>query len=480
MLLTITTTHRPARDLGFLLHKNPTRVHGFDLTFGRAHVFYPEATDERCTVALLLEIDPIRLSRGPSGGRPAAESALEPYVNDRPYAASSFLSVAIAETLGSALNGTSRERPELVDTPMALEARVPALVCRGGDGLLRRLFEPLGYSVAARRLPLDEAFPEWADSAYHDVTLRATTRLKDLLSHLYVLVPVLDDHKHYWVGEDEVAKLLRRGEGWLPTHPEREEIVKRYLKHRRSLARLALARLLEVDEEAPEAEVRSAARDEEEAALEERISLAQQRMGTVVAVLKAAGARRVADLGCGEGKLLRALLEDRDFDRVVGLDASIRSLEIAKERLGLDRLPARQVERIELWHGALTYRDARLKGFDAATLVEVIEHLDLPRLSALERTVFEFARPTHVVVTTPNVEHNVHFEGLPAGKLRHRDHRFEWTRAEFAGWAERVASAHGYDVRFLSVGRDDAKTGAPTQLAAFTLRGAEPAAGRGR
>jgi 3' terminal RNA ribose 2'-O-methyltransferase Hen1 len=330
MLLTITTTHRPARDLGYLLHKNPARLQTFDLTFGRAQVFYPEATDERCTVALLLEVDPIRLSRGPDGGRRKSESELEPYVNDRPYAASSFLSVGIAETFGSALNGASRERPELAETPIPLEARVAALACRGGDEILRRLFEPLGYSIDARRLPLDPAFPEWGYSAYYDVILRGTTRLKDLLSHLYVLIPVLDDEKHYWVGEDEVEKLLRRGEGWLPGHPERDEIVKRYLKHRRSLARVALARLLEVDEEAPETEVRSAVRSDEEAALEGRISLNEQRMGTVVSVLKAAGARRVVDLGCGEGKLLRVLLGDHDFDRIVGLDAALRSLEIAE------------------------------------------------------------------------------------------------------------------------------------------------------
>jgi 3' terminal RNA ribose 2'-O-methyltransferase Hen1 len=304
-------------------------------------------------------------------------------------------------------------------------------------------------------------------------------RLKELLSHLYVLVPVLDDEKHYWVGEDEVEKLLRRGEGWLGNHPEREEIVKRYLKHRRSLARIALSRLLEVEEEAPEAEILPTVRAEEEVALETKISLNEQRMGAVMAVLRAARARRVLDLGCGEGKLLRVMLADHDLERIVGLDASLRALEIAEERLALDRMPPRQKQRIELLHGALTYRDRRLEGFDAATLVEVIEHLDLPRLAALERVVFEFARPTTVVVTTPNVEYNVHFEGLPAGRFRHRDHRFEWTRAEFSRWAERVASAHRYDVRYLPVGREDPRTGAPTQMAVFSLRGQDVAPATG-
>jgi 3' terminal RNA ribose 2'-O-methyltransferase Hen1 len=468
MLLEITTTHRPATDLGYLLHKNPARPQSFTLTFGTAHVVYPEASEDRCTAALLIEVDPVRLTRG-SGARGATpESLLEPYVNDRPYAASSFLSVAIAEVLGSALNGTSRDRPALADTPIPLEARVASLPCRGGEAFLRRLFEPLGYDVDATRSLLDDRFPTWGESPYRSVTLRATTRLKDLLSHLYVLVPVLDDHKHYFVGDDEVEKLLRRGEGWLSAHPDRDAIVGRYLRHRRSLTRAALARLLE--DEGEESEERSVAHADEEAAVESTIGLASQRIGSVLSVLKAAGARRVADLGCGEGKLLRALLAEREFERIVGVDASHRALEIAEDRLGLARLPERQRSRIDLLHGALTYRDERLAGFDAATLVEVVEHLDPPRLRAFERVVFEFAKPPTVVVTTPNVEFNVHFPNLPAGRLRHRDHRFEWTRAEFRAWTDGVSERNGYDVRHLPVGTEDPRTGPPTQMAVFTRR----------
>jgi len=466
MLLQITTTHRPATDLGYLLHKNPARVHTFPQTFGDAHVFFPETTPERCTAALLLEVDPIRLARGSGARHPA--SVLEPYVNDRPYAASSFLSVAIAEVLGSALHGTSRERPELAETAIPLEARIPALPCRGGEAFLRRLFEPLGYAVEASRLPLDAAFPAWGDSRYYDVVLRATIRLRDLLTHLYVLVPVLDDEKHYWVGDDEVDKLLRRGEGWLAAHPERDEIVRRYVRHRGSLARLALAQLAADEEEPNDVDERVARRADQEASLERTIRLADQRVGTVLAVLRAAGARRVVDLGCGEGRLLRALLDEPAFDKVVGLDASHRALEIAAQRLGVESMPERVRARLDLLHGALTYRDRRLEGYDAATLVEVVEHLDAPRLGALERVVFEFARPSLVVVTTPNVEFNVHFENLAAGAMRHPDHRFEWDRAEFRAWAERVARTHGYAVRFLPVGTEDPRTGAPTQLGAFT------------
>lgn len=164
MLLTLTTTHQPATDLGYLLRKNPARLQSFNLTFGKAHVFYPEATTERCTVALLVEVDPVGLVRNRRG--PAGEGgALEQYVNDRPYAASSFLSVALAEVFGGALSGKCKERPELAEMPLPTCVTFSALPCRGGEEFLRSLFEPLGYTVAARRLPLDPTFPDWGEGS---------------------------------------------------------------------------------------------------------------------------------------------------------------------------------------------------------------------------------------------------------------------------------------------------------------------------
>jgi 3' terminal RNA ribose 2'-O-methyltransferase Hen1 len=440
MLLALSTTHTPATDLGFLLHKNPDRVQTFDLSFGQAHVFYPDASADRCTAVLLLDVDPVRLVRG---------SDLDiQYVNDRPYVASSFLSVAIAEVFSSALAGRSKERPELAAAPLPLTATLTALPCLGGEALLRRLFEPLGYEVTA------ETFDR-----YVTVTLRGTLRLADLLKHLYVLIPVLDDEKHYFVGDEEVDKLIRRGEGWLSAHPDRDLIAQRYLKHRRSLVRAAIARL--VVDEAPEA-------DEPEPRGEESLNLNSQRLATVLATVRASGAQSVVDLGCGEGKLLDLLLDDRAFDRLVGMDVSHRALEIAKDRLRLERLPPKQRERIELLQGSLLYRDARIAGFDAATVVEVIEHLDPPRLAAFERVAFEFARPRTIVVTTPNADYNVRWPSLPAGRFRHKDHRFEWTREQFRAWATGVAERFGYAVRFTPVGPEDAEVGSPTQMGIFT------------
>ena len=201
---------------------------------------------------------------------------------------------------------------------------------------------------------------------------------------------------------------------------------------------------------------------------ERQVALVEQRKGAVLAALRVAGAARVVDLGCGEGALMRLLLADRSFTEVLGVDVSARALQIAARRLRLDQLSERQRERVRLVQSSLTYRDARIAGFDAVVLMEVIEHVDLPRLGALERTVFAHARPGTVVVTTPNVEHNVRYPDLPAGTMRHRDHRFEWTRAQFRAWADAAASEHGYRVRYLPVGADDPEVGPPTQMAVFT------------
>ncbi|HEY0386697.1 MAG TPA: 3' terminal RNA ribose 2'-O-methyltransferase Hen1, partial [Pyrinomonadaceae bacterium] len=244
MLLTITNTLAPATDLGYLLHKSPYRAQTFPLSFGQAHVFYPEAQRERCTAALLLDVDPVGLVRN-RRGQAGAGRTLEQYVNDRPFVASSFLSVAIARVFSSALSGKSKEHEALAETRLPLRAKIAVLPCRGGEGFLRRLFEPLGYEVKATQHVLDEKFPEWGESNYFTVELDGRVRLRELLTHLYVLVPVLDNEKHYWVGDEEVEKLLRHGEGWLASHPEREAIAHRYLKFRHSLAREALARLIE-------------------------------------------------------------------------------------------------------------------------------------------------------------------------------------------------------------------------------------------
>ncbi|NEA46554.1 3' terminal RNA ribose 2'-O-methyltransferase Hen1 [Streptomyces sp. SID10815] len=479
MFLTITTTgtpERPATDLGHLLHKHPDKAQAFSTSYGTAHVLYPEADETRCTAALLLEVDAVALvRRGKGRGRGGApDAALAQYVNDRPYAASSLLAVALSGVFSSAMRGVCRAKPELPAQPRPLHIEIPALPARGGTALVRRLFEPLGWTVAAEPVPLDARFPEWGDSRYVRLTLDCEAlTLAEALRHLYVLLPVLDDAKHYWVASDEVDKLLRAGEGWLPGHPEQQLITSRYLTRRWSLTRQALERLelvrLAETDDSDVAELDNAVADETE--IEERPApLAVRRREAITAALAAAGAARVLDLGCGQGQLVQALLKDPRYTEIVGVDVSVRALAIAGRRLKLDRMGERQAARVTLVQGSLVYTDKRLKGYDAAVLSEVIEHLDLPRLPALEYAVFGAARPRTVVVTTPNVEYNVRWEALPAGHVRHGDHRFEWTRAEFRAWADAVAERHGYTVEFTPVGPDDPEVGPPTQMAVFTLK----------
>ncbi len=434
----------------------------FSVGFGQAHVFYPEAREERCTAALLLTIDPVALVRH---GRGASSFAPAEYVNDRPYVASSFLSVALVTVFKSAMAGVCKGHEELVASELPLEAALPVVPARGGESVVRRLFEPLGYDIATTAIALDETFPDWGDSRYVGLTLRGRCRLADLLNHLYVLLPVLDDEKHYWVDDTEIEKLMRRGDGWLGAHPERDLIVRRYLKQQ---ARLYLPALAALDEGAPAAE-QDAESDEpgREERLEEKVSLRDRRLGAVQSVLRASGARRVLDLGCGPGALLALLIRD-GYEQVVGVDVSVRALETAARRLRLDEMHDAERQRITLLHSPLTYRDRRLAGFDAAALVEVIEHFDPARLAAAEQNVFGSARPGTVVVTTPNAEYNVLWASLPAGELRHPDHRFEWTRAEFAAWAQSVAGRYGYAVRVLPVGAEDPVVGPPTQMAVFS------------
>jgi 3' terminal RNA ribose 2'-O-methyltransferase Hen1 len=458
VLLTITTTCKPATDLGYLLHKHPDRLQSFAVSAGEAHVFDPEATASSCTAALLLETDPVALVRASHAKH--TDVALGQYVNDRPYAAGSMLAVALKEAFRTALTGRCDSRPELAAAAIPLAIRVPALRCRGRAALASQVFAPLGWHVEARSEPLQPA--DWGESNYLDLRLTGELRLADALNHLYVLLPVLDDAKHYWVSTDEVDKLIRAGGGWLAGHPAKELITRRYLSHQRKLTASALTRLAEADDTDPDELDNAVTEDEKPRPLN------VQRREAILALLKETGARRVGDFGCGSGVLTRELLAEKTIERVVAVDVSARALQLAARYLHLDRMPETERERLKIFQSSLIYRDDRLAGLDAAVLMEVIEHVDPSRLAALERAVFGFAAPGTVLVSTPNAEYNVHYDNLEPGAVRHRDHRFEWTRAEFGAWASQAASGYGYQVRFLPVGPEHPDSGPPTQLAVFT------------
>ena len=418
----------------------------------------------RTTAVLAVDVDPVGLVR-----RENDAFALSQYVNDRPYAASSFLSVAISGSLASALAGRCRDRPELAAQIWPWEAKVFALPA--GRELLERLFLPLGYALEITEHALDERFlSSWGMSRYVDLTLRGSSTLQTLLQHLYVLIPVLDNDKHYWIGSAEVDKLIDKSSDWLIKHPARDLILRRYLKNRRPLMEEALARL---NTELPEAQLAltadetNAPKESREERVEKPLGLNAQRMNAIDTLVRELGVRSALDLGCGEGKLLRKFLLNRSLERIVGVDVSMRVLQNAAENLKLERMNERQLARLALLHSSLIYRDSRLAGFELATVIEVIEHLDPHRLQAFARVLFVHIAAQHILMSTPNVEYNAKFENLPAGQMRHTDHRFEWTRAEFEAWSRAQAHAHGYSVYFSGIGDVDPALGAPTQLAHF-------------
>lgn len=478
MLFTITYEGSNTQDLGYLLHKNPERAQQFELSYGKAYVFYPEVSDERTTAALLLDIDPLDLARGKVGSR---DGGLFDYVNDRPYASTSFLSTAIARVFGTAMNGRCDKRQELADTPLQLTACLFALKDNGDAELAKELFGPLGYTVSTRRTRLDDRFPEWGESPYVDLTVSGRVKLSELLNHVYVLIPVFDRQKHYYISEDEIQKLLDHGKGWLASHPYKEKITRRYLNAKKSYARRALDVLLAdeaIDEERAEdagnAEGKGTEGTEDAGSAAERgahLSLNARRMEAVKNAVLASGAASVIDLGCGECRLTSLLLGEPQIKKVTACDVSVSVLEKAAQRLRLERMQPYRKNKLTLMQASLTYRDQRFEGYDCACVIEVIEHVEPMRLPALERSVFEFAAPRTVILTTPNREYNANYEHMQENSLRHGDHRFEWTRAEFAEWTEHVCEKFGYACEISGIGDADEALGTPTQMGVFTKNG---------
>jgi 3' terminal RNA ribose 2'-O-methyltransferase Hen1 len=464
MILNISTTHFPATDLGYLLHKHPDKFQTLELSVGKAHIFYPEKSNERTSISLLLDIDSIDMVRSARNIKNDG-FAFGHYLNDRPYVASSFMSVAIVKAFSSAINGKCKDKPELVDVKLPFEVTIAVIPApKGGEFLIRKFFEPLGYNVELTRHKLDEKFPEWGESKYYTLKLTNTITTKELLSHLYVLIPSLDNDKHYFVTENEIEKLMQKGEGWLKEHPEKEQIIKRYLVNLSSFSRIAFERLSDIEESV---EVSSDLIEKTEIQ-KRKETLHEKRIKIVADKITQSGAVNVLDLGCGEGKLIRQLIKQKQFTQIVGMDVSYNQLIKAKERLHFDEMSPKQKERINFFQGSLTYKDKRLEGFDAAAVVEVIEHLDLNRLKAFERVLFEFAKPKTIVLTTPNKEFNIMWEKLDVDEMRHDDHRFEWTRKEFAEWANKIGQMYHYQVELLPIGEEIENAGTPSQMAIFT------------
>lgn len=480
MFISIEAAGERANELSYLLHKHPDKLQSFVLSTGTAHVFYPRYEEQVCKVVLVQELDTEALAKGAKKRR--ASSAVEDirnYVNDRPYAANSITAQALTRVFSSAVNANATTRPELQEREWQLTIEIAALSPTTGPEVIHKLFAPLGWRIELDNIALNDANPQWGGSEYYNVTLKGSATLSQALRQVAALIPVIDDSKHYWVGEDEPAKLLRLGAGWLEEHPERKLVLRNSLAHQRELiqsyeelARTSAATTGLAERAAGGSQLATSANGSIRGAQELPVapisaSLWQERHEAVLGALEALGAHTVADVGCGEGKFLQRLVAQPRYSRILGSDVSAKSLERAALKINLTELSDDQRQRISLIHSSLNYRDDRLKGFEAIVLMEVIEHLETEWLEKLVQNTFGAAAPRAVIVTTPNQEYNSLYPSLSAGTMRHPDHRFEWTRAEFRSWAESVGENYGYVVDFQGIGPEDEEAGTATQMAIF-------------
>ncbi|MFN8672328.1 MAG: 3' terminal RNA ribose 2'-O-methyltransferase Hen1 [Candidatus Sericytochromatia bacterium] len=459
MLLSITCEDKNCQELSWILHKRPDKIQSFPIISGNAYVFYPEYSDNKVKVCLALDIDTINLVR--KLRLPVASYALQHYVNDKPYTASSFMSSAIANVFSSALNGICKEKPEIVDLILPLEVEISVLKVLGGEALIKRLFEPLGYQIEVESFNLDEDFKNWGKSRYYKIKLKNNITIKELLSHLYVLIPVFDMDKHFYIGTTEVESFLKKGDKWLQIHPEKGAIVRRYFKNLGKYSNLVLNRLNDsLENTYQEMEIPKEIKEKKE-------SLQKIRLNTVLEKLENLYTTSVVDIGCGEGMLLKLLKSKKRFEKICGTDVMYQNLLIAKDKLDLEETTTHRADRIKLFQSSILYKDERLKEYETVCLIEVIEHIEEDRLDSLEEILFGYLNPKYAIISTPNAEYNAVYMPENPTNFRHDDHRFEWNRDQFRQWVNKICEKFSYSAEFFDIGDVHEKLGTPTQAVIF-------------
>lgn len=450
MLLTLRVTGPHAADLQVLLDKSPDKLHSTSLPLGVVHVFFPEASPDAATVALLVNVDAVAWSSNESPAGFALANA-------------ATLSAAIAHVFSMALAARSPARPDLVTAMLPIEVRLSSFAVSRGTDDARALFAPLGYDVEVTEDALVESSTTQEHLVRHSVRLTKLAPLYEVLSHMYVLGPIVDDHAADPVLTAEREALLLHAEGAARGHPLAERITQAYAMRRTSETSAAVERLLVAD---------SLGAPTNADATNVPTLLDDARIDAIVYELREVAAQSVVDLGCGDGKLLARLVREKALTRIVGLDVSYRLLDAASARMKLDRRGTKKSERLELLHGSLFYADSRLRGFDAAVLADVLQHVAADRLGDIEHVVFHDAQPKTIIVMmngsgvwgagsrrlpeAPNAQ--------PAREQSAPTDPHAWSTNQFDAWASGVSERCGYRVRLLSIGSSHL----PTRMAVFS------------
>ncbi|MGE6488602.1 3' terminal RNA ribose 2'-O-methyltransferase Hen1 [Paenisporosarcina sp. NPDC076898] len=443
MQLSIQASGDNVQAISYLLSKNPNNLYERNHKGHLVRLFYSKFTETELEVTIFVTPDPIELVKNNSNSYDITH-----YINDREFAVSSIFCSFIRSALGTALNGQPKEEHLMwVNHPFSFNFEFGPVVSSLSDEKLMNLFEPIGYEVTINRPEIEYSFPIKTKSSARYLSIKGMKTLQEGLRHLFVLIPVIDNYKHYFIDEKEIEKLERYGEGWLDQHPLRDLIYRQALRFKEIYSL-----------------VENSSKDEKKVEPVKKVRLNELRYEKIVNTVSQMKPRSVIDFGSGEGKLSVQLGFVEGITEILAVEPSEAASLKALERFNKVKNKEKFVIPELLW-GSLFYYDERLKDKDVIILCEVIEHIDETRLPKAMDTLLDDYQPPALIITTPNREYNELYD--MEEHLRHNDHRFEWTRAEFRQWCTERNHSNDYELQFDGIGEEHASHGFPTQMCIF-------------
>ncbi|MDN4617361.1 3' terminal RNA ribose 2'-O-methyltransferase Hen1 [Paenibacillus sp. PsM32] len=485
MYLTIKATGEHANMISHLLAKNPHNLYDRTEKGARVRLVYTSFEPHDTEAILFVTPDPIELVKGTPDHYDITQ-----YINDRELAVSSLFCSYIRPALGTALNGKPKaDYMNWVDYQFDLQMTFGPVASDLPDHVVESLFQPLGYEVQMERGEIDYSFDLKNRSTVRHIQISGQQTLQQMLRQVYILIPVLDNYKHYYINEDEIERLRRYGEGWLSTHPQHDLMIKRSLRfaplikeYEQQVANDASmdTLLTEISTHSVEdatAQAESAEPLEIIDGLETTIEppvvrLNELRYRAIVEQVSLLPQRKqVIDFGAGEGKLSVRLGQIEGVEQVWAVEPSMQSQLRAIDRFA--KLEGRTDDVIPvITTGSLFYRDERWIDQDVIILCEVIEHINEVRLPQVIHTLFTDYRPQTLIITTPNREYNEVYD-MDTEEIRHADHRFEWTRAEFEQYCTQWIQNRPYTFTISGIGEKHEQYGQPTQMVVFHRTGGQ-------
>ena len=466
MIFSISTTHYPATDIGFLLHKNPDEFHKIPFNFGDVYIFYPYGSPELCMATLIVKIDPIKLY----------EKSFIDVCYDFPFIETeyevfgfSLFSMLLSKIYVMTLNGISNSRSELVNLSIPLSANIINVMHYDKVLLIKEFFEQLEYNVRIENKSGNNNETKLCKIECFNIEITAIIPLKNILSHLCIILAVLDNSLHYWMNENEIDKIIEMSKVFLKNHPMEDYIMK-HLSKEKINSKVKAISFVSQDKLWNRYLIPTVNKGREKL-LKKQVKFNEEKHNYIISVLKGLNSKSVVDIGCGEGEFIELLFKDVNFERILGVDVSNYMIEKAKFRIDLCNIPSENKERINIIQSSIFYRDKRLRGYEAATVINVIEYFDLPRLKLFEQVLFGLIQPQHVIIVISSVEFIVKKDSISNNKFNNVKNVFEWTKEKYKLWYSCVAEQYDYTFRLLEDGYKEIESETLNQIVVFSLKG---------